>query len=85
MTLLGSAVRVDERQFALLAPAARGGGGGGLDVSELPELYVHADPTLSAMTIGMDRPIILLSSGLVHHLDDDELRFVIGHEVGHAV
>ena len=36
------------------------------------------------MTIGMDRPIILLSSGLVHHLDDEE-RFVIGHGLGHAV
>ena len=33
----------------------------------------------------MDRPIIVLSSGMVHHLDDDEMRFVIGHELGHAI
>lgn len=84
LTLLGSAVRVDERQFArlhrLLAEVGRS-----LDVSDLPEMYVQADPTLSAQTIGMERPIIVLSSGMVHHLDDDELRFVIGHELGHAV
>ena len=84
LTLLGSAVRVDERQFArlhrLLAEVGRS-----LDASDLPEMYVQADPTLSAITIGMDKPIIVLSSGLVHHLDDDEMRFVIGHELGHAI
>ena len=84
LTLLGSAVRVDERQFArlhrLLAEV-----GQSLDATVLPEMYVQADPSLNAQTIGMDRPVIVLSSGLVHHLDDDELRFVIGHELGHAV
>lgn len=84
LTLLGSAVRVDERQFArlhrLLAEV-----GQSLDVTDLPEMYVQADPTLTAQTIGMDKPIVVLSSGLVHHLDDDELRFLIGHELGHAI
>jgi Zn-dependent protease with chaperone function len=82
LTLLGSAVRVDERQFSrlhrLLAEVGRS-----LDAVRLPEMYVAADPTLSAQTVGMDRPVIVLSSGMVHHLDDDELRFVIGHECGH--
>ena len=62
LTLLGSAVRVDERQFArlhrLLAEVGRS-----LDAAELPEMYVAADPTLTAQTIGMDRPIIMVSSG----------------------
>jgi Zn-dependent protease with chaperone function len=84
LTLLGSAVRVDERQFArlhrLLAEV-----GQSLDATVLPEMYVQADPTLNAQTVGMDKPVIVLSSGLVHHLDDDELRFVIGHELGHAI
>ena len=84
LTLLGSAVRVDDRQFArlhrLLAEV-----GQSLDATDLPEMYVQADPGLNAMTVGMDKPIIVLSSGLVHHLDDDELRFVIGHELGHAI
>src|SRR5688500_19057173 len=68
LTLLGSAVRVDERQFTrlhrLLAEVGRS-----LDVANLPELYVQADPHLHAQTVGMDRPVIIVSSALVHHLD----------------
>ena len=84
LMFLGSAVRVDERQFAalhrLLAEV-----GATLDAPRLPEMFVRADPTLNAMTIGMDKPIIVLNSGLVDLLDEEELRFVIAHELGHAL
>jgi Zn-dependent protease with chaperone function len=84
LELLGSAVRADERNFAvlhrlLMEVAAT------LDASELPELYIRATPTFNAMTIGMDKPIILVDSGLFDLLDEEELRFVIGHELGHAM
>lgn len=84
LLLLGTTVRVDERQFPslhyLLRDAARV-----LDTDEVPELYVRAAPTLNAMTIGLDKPIIVLDSALVDLLEEDELRFIIGHELGHAL
>lgn len=84
MLLLGSCVRVSERQFPrihrLYAEA-----GTALDASTLPELYIQASPRLNAMTIGVDTPKIVLDSALVDLMDDDELRFVLGHELGHAL
>lgn len=84
MQLIGSAVRVTERQFPrvhqLHAEAATA-----LDAPELPELYVQANPVLNAMTIGIDKPLIVVNSALIDLLDDDELRFVLGHELGHAL
>jgi len=84
LVYLGSAVRVDERQFPelhrLLAEV-----GTTLDVERLPELYVAQSPTVQGLAIGLDKPIIVLTSGLVDLLDAEEQRFVIGHEVGHVL
>jgi Zn-dependent protease with chaperone function len=84
LVFLGSAVRVDERQLPrlhrLLTEA-----GQALDVGELPEMFVANSPFAYAMTLGMDKPFIVLHSRLLTLLDDDELRFVIAHELGHAV
>jgi len=46
---------------------------------------VLANPVPGAVTIGINKPIIVLNSGLVELLDEEELRFVIAHELGHAV
>jgi Zn-dependent protease with chaperone function len=84
MLLLGSAVRADERQFARVYRLYREAGQV-LDAGVLPELFIRADPTINAMTIGLDKPMIVLNSGLVDVMDDDELRFVLGHELGHVL
>ena len=39
----------------------------------------------NALTIGMNKPFIVVSSGLVDLLDDEEMRFVLAHELGHAM
>jgi hypothetical protein len=83
LDFLGGGIRVDERQFAgvhrVLAEVGRV-----LDVDELPEVYVVNDPYPNAMTIGLDKPIIVLNSALFDLLDEEEMRFVIAHELGHA-
>jgi hypothetical protein len=84
LDLLSGAVRVDERQFPVLHRLL-GEVGATLDAPRLPELYVRAMPLFNAMTIGMDKPLILLDSGLVDLFDEEELRFVVGHELGHAM
>jgi Zn-dependent protease with chaperone function len=81
---LGSAIRVDERQFPRLHTML-GEVGSVLDARDMPELYVAANPYPNAMTIGMDRAFIVMTSGLVDLLDDEELRFVLGHELGHVL
>jgi Zn-dependent protease with chaperone function len=50
---------------------------------EEPELYVHVDPIPNAFTYGHTKPFIVLTSGLLDMLDDEERFFVIAHELGH--
>ena len=80
---LGSSIRVDHRQFAKVH-AVYADAAATLDLAELPELYVSRDPDLGAMTIGMDKPFVVITSGTVDLYDEAELRFVLGHELGHA-
>ncbi len=50
------------------------------------ELYVHASPDINAaVTCGGDRLLVILTSAAVERLDEEELSFVLGHELGHGV
>ncbi|GAA4255041.1 M48 family metallopeptidase [Dactylosporangium darangshiense] len=84
LQFLGNAIRVDHRQYPrvhrLLAEAAAS-----LDVAELPELFVQQDRSINGMCIGMSKPFIVVNSGAVELLDDEELRCMLGHELGHLI
>jgi Zn-dependent protease with chaperone function len=44
-----------------------------------------ASPILNAYTFGLSDPkVVVLYSGLLQVMDEDELRFIIGHEMGHV-
>ncbi len=49
----------------------------------VPQLYIDQLPFANAYTFGVDKPIIVVFSGLLELLDEAEWRVVLGHELGH--
>lgn len=79
-----NAVRVSETQFASVHRIYRDV----LDTLDAPEhypLYVSQTPLVHAGAYGLHHPFVILNSGTLALLDDDELRFVLAHEVGHIL
>jgi Zn-dependent protease with chaperone function len=84
LAFLASAVRVSPTQHPKLHEMW-------LDVNrtldapaEYP-LYVTQNPTYNAAALGMDKPFVIVHSEMVRDFDDPELRFVLGHELGHVM
>jgi len=78
------AVRVSENQFPevyrMYKEALRT-----LDAPEEYPLFMSQTPMVNAGAFGMERPFIILNSGTRILLDDDELQFVIAHEIAHIM
>lgn len=52
---------------------------------ETPQIYIINDKTTNAYTIGhKGKSFIVLHSGLVDALSNDEIKAVVGHEIGHV-
>lgn len=55
-----------------------------LDVVHIPEIYTEWGHFINAYTTGYkDSTLLVLYSGAVDLMSDEELRFIIGHEMGH--
>lgn len=81
---LASFVRIGPTQFpslhAMVTDAASV-----LDLDEVPEVYVRQSPDVGASMLGIDSPWLVLSTGALELFDEEELRFVVGHELGHVL
>ncbi|MFF8697638.1 M48 family metallopeptidase [Streptomyces albidoflavus] len=84
LLFLSDSVRVSDAQFphlhTMLLDACYI-----LDLEKVPPMYVTQNPVPNAMCVGLDEPIIVVTTGLVELLDEEEMRAVVGHEVGHAL
>ena len=56
-----------------------------LDLPAVPELFVTQNPLVNAMALGSDSPFIVITTGMVDLYDAEEIRFAIGHELGHVL
>src|SRR5262249_53335962 len=84
LLFLASSVRASQEQFPHLYELLLDGRAV-LDLPEVPELYIVQAPTPNAMTLGSDKPFIVITTGLVDLYDSEEMRFAVGHELGHAL
>lgn len=79
--MLASAVKVTPRQcgriHGLLTEAC-----GILDLP-LPALFLTQTPIVNAFALGRENPLMVLHTGLIEHLTEEELLGVIAHELGH--
>ncbi|MBN1611354.1 MAG: M48 family metalloprotease [Polyangiaceae bacterium] len=79
-----NSVRVGPRQFprlfSMMAEVQAT-----LDWQRDVEVYVSQTPMVNAMSVGFDRPFIVVKSGLLELLTEREQRVVLGHELGHIM
>lgn len=81
VTLMASAVKVTPKQcpdiHAKLQIACTTLG------VDMPDLFIQQNPIVNAFTTGVEKHVIVLHSGLLERLNDEETLAVIAHEVGH--
>jgi Zn-dependent protease with chaperone function len=49
----------------------------------MPDMFVQQNPIVNAFTFGSEKHIVVLHTGLLERLTDEETLAVISHEVGH--
>lgn len=84
--LLSGAVRIDARLMPSLSQTISSLTERALGVGDV-ECYVYSNPGINAFVSASagSRTLVGLTSGAVNGLDQEELRFLLGHELGHVL
>lgn len=80
--LMGNDLKVGPRQYATLYGIYRQCLRD-LDMSPEPNLYVSQNPLANAYSLGSEHPYIVFNTALLDLLDEEEIRVILAHELGH--
>lgn len=54
-----------------------------LGMSDIPDLYLRLDDSIDSFSSGQKRRLVVITTGAVELLNDEELLFLFGRELGH--
>lgn len=80
--LMGNSIQVGPRQYASIYHIFRECVQD-LDIFPEPSLFVSQNPQVNSYALGKNHPYIVLNTGLLDLVNEEELRSVIAHELGH--
>lgn len=80
--LMGNSIQVGPRQYStiyrIFRECVRD-----LDMHPEPLLFVEQNPQVNSYSLGQEHPYVVVNTGLLDLLSDDEIRTVLAHELGH--
>ncbi|MDJ0795581.1 MAG: M48 family metallopeptidase [Calothrix sp. MO_167.B12] len=82
ISLMGNSIQVGPRQYSTIYQIFRECVRD-LDIYPEPGLFVAQNAQVNSYALGQDHPYIVINTGLLDLLNEDEIRTVIAHELGH--
>ena len=80
--LMGNSIQAGPRQYAsiygMFRECVRD-----LDIYPEPTLFVSQNPQVNSYAMGQEHPYIVINTGLLDLLNEDEIKTVLAHELGH--
>lgn len=80
--LMGNSIQVGPRQYSTIYQIFRECVRD-LDIYPEPALFVTQNPLANSYALGEEHPYIVINTGILDLLTEDEIRTVIAHELGH--
>ena len=80
--LMGNSIQVGPRQYAtiygMFRECVRD-----LDIYPEPALFISQNPQVNSYAMGQEHPYIVVNTGLLDLLNEDEIKTVLAYELGH--
>lgn len=80
--LMGNSIQAGPRQYASIYGMFRECVSA-LDIYPEPTLFISQNPQVNSYALGQENPYVVVNTGLLDLLSEDEIKTVLAHELGH--